>query len=202
MEIEISRKTLMIGAVLGVLIGSFYLLGSKNSGVSGSAANGLPQITTPQIPLSISPGFRSGPIKVGEKAPDFEVTTIDGRRISLKDLTASKKPVLLLFSATWCPSCRITLGSSKTVYPRYKDRVLFLDISVDLTESADTIRAFRESNGYTAEFALADRDMLIDYKVFSTSTKYGIRDGIVVYSDVGPVSEKYLEEAFQKTIGG
>lgn len=203
MEIEVSRRTLLVtGLLVGVvLIASLFLLAPKNQGVNASATKGLPKITTPEIPLSIRPGFMAGPIKVGEKAPDFEVTTIEGKKISLRELTASKKPVLIFFSAIWCSSCKATLEASKAVYPKYKDRVLFLDISIDLTENGDVIKSFKERNGYPAEFALANRDVLINYKILSTSTKYGIRDGVIVYSDVGPLTEKYLEEAFQKTIG-
>ncbi len=40
----------------------------------------------------------------GKKSPDFTVTTLDGREISLSSL--SGKQVMLVCWATWCPPCR------------------------------------------------------------------------------------------------
>ena len=40
----------------------------------------------------------------GDLAPDFTITTIDGKTMSLSSLAADK-PTVLYFFATWCPSC-------------------------------------------------------------------------------------------------
>ena len=43
-----------------------------------------------------------GPIKIGQPAPDFAVTGIDGKSIKLSELTAKGKNVVLLFDrAHW-----------------------------------------------------------------------------------------------------
>ena len=42
---------------------------------------------------------------IAEKAPDFVLTDLNGRKFRLSDFKG-KQPVLIIFSATWCPSCR------------------------------------------------------------------------------------------------
>ena len=38
---------------------------------------------------------------VGERAPDFEVTFLDGTSVSREELAAEGKPAFLYFMATW-----------------------------------------------------------------------------------------------------
>ena len=63
-------------------------------------------------------------------APDFEVTTMSGEVISLKNLAG--KFVVLDFWATWCPPCRASVGELKELTRKYpKDSVVLLSISAD-----------------------------------------------------------------------
>jgi len=46
--------------------------------------------------------------KVGEKAPVFSTTTLDGKRVTLKEYWEQKghKAIVLSFFATWCHPCK------------------------------------------------------------------------------------------------
>ncbi len=44
-------------------------------------------------------------INVGQKAPSFKLQTVDGKNLDLNSFSKDKA-VLLVFGATWCPSCR------------------------------------------------------------------------------------------------
>jgi peroxiredoxin len=46
--------------------------------------------------------------QVGEKAPGFSTTTLDGKRVALKDYWEQKghKAIVLSFFATWCQPCK------------------------------------------------------------------------------------------------
>lgn len=171
-------KNLKVAVLLLAIIGgSFYLASLRERMVSQQQQ-----------------GIRYAGLRVGEAAPSLEVTTIDGERL---DLAGIEKPVFLIFSATWCPSCKETLDASKNVYPKYASNISFVSIGIDLSETKEDIENYRKSNGYPGEFAIGSRDIIVDYKVSSTSTKYGIRDGIVVYSGIGGIGEFEMESVLK-----
>lgn len=64
--------------------------------------------------------------KVGQTAPNFTVTTLDGRPFTLADERG--KVVVLDFFATWCPPCREEMPHlEKQVWQRFKgDRFAML----------------------------------------------------------------------------
>jgi thiol-disulfide isomerase/thioredoxin len=67
--------------------------------------------------------------------PNFSVTTIDGRKISMDDLQG--KVVLLDFWATWCGPCREALPHIQQVAKKFKDEPLvILSVSLDTNEQA------------------------------------------------------------------
>jgi thiol-disulfide isomerase/thioredoxin len=66
-------------------------------------------------------------------APSFKVTTVDGRRISLDDLTG--KVVLIDFWATWCGPCRAALPHVREIARKFEGQPLVvLSVSVDTNE--------------------------------------------------------------------
>jgi thiol-disulfide isomerase/thioredoxin len=70
-----------------------------------------------------------------ELAPDFELTTLQGQRISLKELAG--KTVILDFWATWCPPCRASVPELKELTKKYpNDRLVLISISGDKDEKA------------------------------------------------------------------
>jgi thiol-disulfide isomerase/thioredoxin len=56
--------------------------------------------------LAAQPARAERPV-VGQPAPNFEITTVDGRKLSLSDLKG--EVVVLNFWATWCAACRYEL---------------------------------------------------------------------------------------------
>lgn len=67
--------------------------------------------------------------------PNFNVTTVDGRKIAMDDLQG--KVVLLDFWATWCGPCREALPHIQQVAKKFKDEPLvILSVSLDTNEQA------------------------------------------------------------------
>ena len=67
--------------------------------------------------------------------PNFSVTTMDGRKLSMDDLQG--KVVLLDFWATWCGPCREALPHIQQVAKKFKDEpLIILSVSLDTNEQA------------------------------------------------------------------
>lgn len=139
----------------------------------------------------------------GEQAPDFSVTTIDGRTVTLSGLTQYKKPVVLYFFATWCSTCIEDLKQAKQVYPAYAGRIEFIAADLDLEEDAQLIDAFVKRYGFEGfrNFALPQEKILIDYRITQTSTKYLIsKDGTVIFSHSGATNTEGWRKMFESLL--
>lgn len=68
-----------------------------------------------------------------KKAPNFEVTTIEGETISLQQSMEENKPMVVYFTASWCPICAKNWPVLSKLYPEYKDRLNLVAISIDPT---------------------------------------------------------------------
>ena len=61
-------------------------------------------------------------LKIGDRAPDFVSTQLNGSPIRLSDYRGNV--VLLDFWATWCAPCIAELPNVTRVYEKYQDRGL------------------------------------------------------------------------------
>jgi peroxiredoxin len=87
-----------------------------------------------------------------EKAPDFVLRDLNGRRLRLSDFRG-KQPVLLIFSATWCTFCREEIPHFKSIHATYAKQGLEI-INIDIQESKEKVAKF------TAKYGLPYRVLL------------------------------------------
>lgn len=80
----------------------------------------------------------SGDRLLGTQAPDFALPNLKGEKVKLSSLTA-KKPVLLIFWATWCPACIEEIPTLNEWNQTYKDLAI---LGINVQESAARIKAF------------------------------------------------------------
>ncbi|MCC7175081.1 MAG: TlpA family protein disulfide reductase [Bryobacterales bacterium] len=86
-------------------------------------------------------GFREKVVNVGDRAPDFSITTDAGRVVTRSDFGG--KLLVLNFWATWCPPCVAEMPSLDEFQKRLASSgVVVLGVSVDQSES--DYRAFLE----------------------------------------------------------
>jgi peroxiredoxin len=92
--------------------------------------------------------------RIGDKAPDFTLPSIDGNNISLSDYTG--KPVIINTWSISCIECKREMPFFQEIYSNYKNKGLTL-ISVNTMDSIADARAFLSKNNY-------DFPVVFDYK--------------------------------------
>lgn len=90
--------------------------------------------------------------RVGQMAPPFEIPGLDGQPI--RNTSLRGKVAVIVFWATWCPSCRVELPRlEKEIWGAYKSAGLgFLAIARE--EPIARVKAFRTENNYTMPMAV------------------------------------------------
>jgi peroxiredoxin len=87
-----------------------------------------------------------------EKAPDFVLKDLNGRKFRLGDFRG-KQPVLIIFSATWCTFCREEIPHFKSIHAAYAKQGLEI-VNIDIQESKEKVAKF------TAKYGLPYRVLL------------------------------------------
>ena len=83
-------------------------------------------------------------LRVGAQAPEATLVTLDGQRISSKELLGNV--VILMFWATWCASCRTELPLVSTYLSDHADRGLrILGFSLDTGETLGEVRQIAQT---------------------------------------------------------
>jgi peroxiredoxin/outer membrane lipoprotein-sorting protein len=127
----------------------------------------------------------------GKPAPEFTLTDLDGRTVSLSSLKG--KHVLIDFWATWCPPCKKALPHIQTLSEGTEGLVV---LTVN-AEPVSVARPFIEQYGYTFTTLVdADRNVSSQYGVTAIPTTFIIApDGTVAKRMVGYHNASQLKQA-------
>ncbi len=63
-------------------------------------------------------------LRIGTRAPDFQLTDLDGDEVVLSEIVARTEYVLIEFWASWCGPCVAKIPDLKTVYTQYNNGLL------------------------------------------------------------------------------
>jgi beta-lactamase regulating signal transducer with metallopeptidase domain/thiol-disulfide isomerase/thioredoxin len=144
---------------------SLYVYSDRltEEGVSAFAKR-MPQLRGFETPFEEKSGNRVPVVSmVGQPAPDFSVTTLDGKPFRLSEHRG--KTVVVHFWATWCAPCMASLPRLKEIQAEFAkhDDVVFISLSSDIDEAAwKRVVAQREMNWRQA-FQTADEAIGADY---------------------------------------
>ena len=87
-------------------------------------------------PQWISPSSRM----LGTQAPNFTLPALKGEKVELSTITA-EKPVLLIFWATWCPTCVEEIPTLNEWHQKYKNLAIF---GINVQESNERVKVFKK----------------------------------------------------------
>jgi peroxiredoxin len=75
--------------------------------------------------------FENRELQVGDRAPDFDVETLDGQKLTLADFRG--RYILLDFWASWCAPCLAEMPGLLAIHERFEqdDRFVLVGISLD-----------------------------------------------------------------------
>lgn len=129
---------------------------------------------------------------VGEEAPDFELATLDGKKVKLSELRG--KGVLVNFWATWCPPCREEMPAIQEMYEKYEP-LGFEVVAVNIAESDVTAEAFARQLNLTFPIVMdRERDVVRLYRVGPLPSSYFIDpEGKVHTKFTGEINIAQLE---------
>jgi cytochrome c biogenesis protein CcmG/thiol:disulfide interchange protein DsbE len=113
----------------------------------------------PQAEQQTSPNY-TGPLDIGDSAPDFQLARLDGSLLRLSELRG--KAVLVDFWATWCGPCRQSMPHLQQLSEEYADRLVIVGIAMD-RQGKKVVAPFVDKQGITFEIVLPDTKVSADY---------------------------------------
>lgn len=133
---------------------------------------------------------------IGQPAPEFELQTLEGGRLSLAELRGS--PVVVNFWASWCIPCHREAPLLRAADVRYRAQGVRI-VGIVYQDSVEKARDFMARYGQTYP-GLVDPGgrTAIDYGVFGIPETYFIdASGSVRGRHVGEISEDVLERQIE-----
>lgn len=129
--------------------------------------------------------------RAGSPAPDFTLRTLDGGSLILGHLRG--RPVLLTFSASWCPACREEAPFQQSLHTQHPELVMLL---VDSEEQDRDVQGFADDFGMTFPVLLdTSGSVYRQYGIFGIPTSFFIdADGIVRDVLVGALTAEAASE--------
>ncbi|WP_211204035.1 TlpA family protein disulfide reductase [Chloroherpeton thalassium] len=136
----------------------------------------------------------------GKLAPNFDLETIDGKKLSLSDYKG--KAVILNFWATWCPPCRAEIPDMIELQEEYGGEN-FTFIGVAVGDQLERVKRFVENSGINYPVAMGNNAITDDYGRFIEGGMRGIPTTFVI-STKGEILGHFVgarsKEAFEAAI--
>ena len=132
------------------------------------------------------------------KALDFTMEDQEGNMVTLSEILANGKPIVLNFWASWCPPCMSEMPDFDAVYKELGDEVQFM--MVDMTdgerETVETGTKYIEEQGFSFPvFFDINYEGAINYQIRAIPTTIFIdKEGYIVTDVQGAIDEASLRK--------
>ncbi|MBT8379418.1 MAG: TlpA family protein disulfide reductase [Ignavibacteria bacterium] len=127
----------------------------------------------------------------GNKAPDFQLSTLDGEIIRLSDYLG--KIIIVDFWATWCGPCRMAIPELVELQTEHEDELVIIGISLDQPYTQRNLKQFIDQYGINYPIVLGTMEVVQAYgNIRGIPTSFIIdRDGDVVDKFTGYVPKSH-----------
>jgi peroxiredoxin len=136
----------------------------------------------------------------GVAAPDFELASLDGKKVKLSDYRG--KAVLLNFWATWCSPCKVEMPWFVDLQKKYgNDGLVVLGVAMDDSDNSK-IAQFASEMGVNYPILLGTDKVSDQYGnvQFLPTTFYIDREGRIIGKGTGLLGRGEIEENVQKAL--
>ncbi len=168
---------LLIAFILALFLGGFQLYNN---------------LTSDKLPGNTVAKSNEGQKSI---APDFTMLDMDGNEVKLSDFAG--EPVIINFTASWCPNCKAEKADYQKAYNNFGDKVNFIILSMidGNRETLDTAKEYIKENGYTfPSYYDINLEGAYAYAAYSVPmTVFIDKDGYVQTSYLGPITEAILK---------
>jgi len=133
---------------------------------------------------------------VGQPAPDFAATTVDGKAVRLSDFKG--QPVWLTFGASWCQPCRAENPDIKATAEKYADAGLVV-LAVFISEDEAAVKDYADRVGLDY-LKVADPGTAIasQYRILGIPSHFFIdREGVLQTMKIGSLDVPSMEAAIE-----
>ena len=142
-----SKKCLYI-----VCLSLFVMMSCTNKGSDNGEDSSVETASLTDAPDNAN-DERGYIVKVGDIAPDFEMTLSSGETVQLSSLRG--KVVMLQFTASWCGVCRKEMPYiEKDIWNKHKNNPEFALYGIDRDEPVEKVNELIEKTGVTYPIGL------------------------------------------------
>lgn len=150
--------------------------------------------------LLVCPGFAAG-VQRGQKLYPFVHKDLNGNLIDMKEIVG-KKPVMLVFWASWCPNCKTEAPKVNELVKKYRDQGMeFIGINIGFNDSMRRARSFVKKTQMAYPTIFDDTHAITQRYMIQGVPTILVADskGIVQFRNFG--TPEITEENFQLLMG-
>jgi len=183
-KLRMRRRPLIAIITLAGIVGLQPL--TRGVAQSGSAANGDKSASRRPV---------SGQVEMLPDAPDFELKTLEGKTVHLRDYRG--KAVLLNFWATWCVPCKEEMPWLVVFQKQYGPKGLVI-LGIAMDESVEPMRKFAQRMELNYPVLIGNKWIADRYYVKGLPVSIFIdRNGRITDQIPGGATRSFLENEIQ-----
>ena len=139
---------------------------------------------------------------LGQPFPDFSATDTEGNTFTLSEALQDHEAVLINIWTTWCVPCEREFPFLTEVFEQYGDRVAFIALSADPSDTIGEIGEYRKNHGIPFPMGRDEGSEITNYLgiIGYPTTVIVDRFGVAAYAHTGAFASKkdveLLVEAF------